>query len=410
MSNDIKSHPEILVVESYEELAKIAVDCMYTRKTMIIHGDPGVGKSAFLRYLCDLVGIDKDNHLIDLRLNTKDAPDVGGLQMPDHSTQTCKNFPPEFFPRGEKPTLLALEEISTAQPHIQTVAYEITHDRRSGNWSAHNNTLILALGNLNSIGSFVYPMPGPLANRLCHVKLQISWKGMREYAVANWHPLVVAYLDMKPENLYVYRQGEYAFRTPRSWEDVADTCNLPHYEEILFKEYKVRGNRNKVFADSSAFKPVSFSYDENDMYRRITGGIGMDGAADFRSFLEIILKYRDPVTRMLQGEQDTINGLIADLADNPNALYAIGFVLGEQIKHVDSKMTTTAIQAICKVTDGVKDNRELLASFFMNVNERSEKRLAILLSSNRKTIPAAATILGLISLTAHEMSSVVEAA
>lgn len=200
----------------------IGKDGEKNRMTPMIWGGAGVGKSSLVKEAGEELGYE----VRDIRLSTLSPVDVRGVPYVDaNNPESFKFVPPNFMPTGkeEKPVLLFFDEINTAPPLNQVVAYEISLDRKMGGHPLPPDTLVIMAGNRVQDRGATFEMPLPLANRLVHIELEANEDVFLEYGFKKNLPEgLLAFIKFKPQLLATKPDGSsYAFPTPRSWESAA---------------------------------------------------------------------------------------------------------------------------------------------------------------------------------------------
>lgn len=206
------------------------------RLTPMLWGPPGVGKSSVVRQALQVVNAHpKLQGLIsgspytlkDLRLSTMLPVDVRGIPaLPkdvEDETARFRFVPPEFLPQQDQKTLLFFDEVNTAPPSNQVVAYEIALDYALGGHALPDGTLVVMAGNRTEDRGATYEMPAPLANRLVHLHVEPDAEAFFEYGTERGlHTLVLGFIKFRKSLLYQAPSGkEKAFPSPRSWEFVS---------------------------------------------------------------------------------------------------------------------------------------------------------------------------------------------
>ena len=183
-----------------------------------IWGAPGVGKSAIVRAL----GAELERPVVDIRAPLLDPTDLRGIPMlHDGRAVWC---PPAFLPSaGDKPGILFFDELNAAPPLVQASLYQLTLDRRVGEYRLPDGWSIVAAGNRLEDRALAFRMPSALSNRFVHVEVEVDYDDWRAWAHrAQIHPLVVGLLALRRELLHDMRSGERGFATPRSWAMASD--------------------------------------------------------------------------------------------------------------------------------------------------------------------------------------------
>jgi len=113
------------------------------------------------------------------------------------------------------------------------VAYGLIHERRIGEYTLPDGSVIVAAGNRAEDNALVRPMSSALVNRLVHVHLRVSTGDWLEWAAgAGLHPLVLEYVGTRPDHLWSQPpKHEEPFSTPRSWHMLSDA--LQSYGDAL---------------------------------------------------------------------------------------------------------------------------------------------------------------------------------
>ncbi len=191
----------------------------------MLHGRPGVGKTQLVAALAERIGA----RLFDIRLTTIEPQDLRGLPYYDHDAQKTVWCRPEDLPDDPaQPSVLFLDELTAAAPHLQPTVYGLLQERRVGRHVLPCSVFIVAAGNTVDDGAIAYEMGTALSDRLIHLQVIADPKDWLErYAVDRaLSPLVTAFLRARPDLLDTtedsIRRGEMIACTPRSWERVSD--------------------------------------------------------------------------------------------------------------------------------------------------------------------------------------------
>jgi hypothetical protein len=192
---------------------------METRWPVFIWGPPGVGKSSIVS------SIAKKNKvsLIDVRASLLDPTDIRGIPYIDDGKAIWS--PPSFLPYDPKSKgILFFDELNAAPPLVQASLYQLTLDRKVGEYTLPDGWRIFAAGNRAEDASIVFRMPAALTNRFIHLDFEVDVDDWIAWAVDHQiHPLVIGFIRTRRELLFDMRNIERAFPTPRSWEILSDT-------------------------------------------------------------------------------------------------------------------------------------------------------------------------------------------
>ena len=208
-------------------MAEVLVDVLQTKWPVFIWGPPGVGKSSLVR---DIAKKQKMK-LLDVRASLLDPTDLRGI--PYVTEERALWAPPAFLPYDKKSEgILFFDELNAAPPLVQASLYQLTLDRRLGEYELPDKWRILAAGNRAEDASVVFKMPAALSNRFIHLDFEHNITDWRNWAIDNKiHPLIIGFLGFRGELLFKMIPNERAFPTPRSWEILSDQLKV-------FKDYK----------------------------------------------------------------------------------------------------------------------------------------------------------------------------
>ena len=198
---------------------------------IMIWGPPGIGKSDAVKQYAD----HHDWKLYDLRLSLLEPIDLRGMPLPDPSTRRCVWLPPAFLPHDpEERCVLFLDEINTAVPTMQASCYQLSLNRRIGEYILPRHCRVIAAGNRLSDRGVVFRMPAPLANRFSHLEVAPDINAWRPWAVRNGvSPLIVAFLSQVPDLLFKMtpETSDNAWCSPRSWTNASHYVTSPSLHE-----------------------------------------------------------------------------------------------------------------------------------------------------------------------------------
>jgi len=189
------------------------------RWPVFLWGPPGAGKSAIVREVAGANGL----QLLDIRASLLDPTDLRGIPFVEKRRAVW--CPPMFLPsKGDGPGILFFDELNAAAPLVQASLYQLTLDRRVGEYELPDDWRIIAAGNRSGDGTIVFRMPSALANRFVHIDFEVDFDDWRVWATrVQIHPLVIGFLSIRRELLFNMDSTDRGFPTPRSWEIVSDT-------------------------------------------------------------------------------------------------------------------------------------------------------------------------------------------
>lgn len=189
-----------------------------SRWPVFLWGPPGVGKSSVVRE----VAAEAKLEVLDIRAALLDPTDLRGI--PTVESGRAVWCPPSFLPSDpDSSGILFFDELSSAPPLVQASLYQLTLDRRVGEYELPPGWRVIAAGNRAEDASISFRMPAALANRFIHLEFEVDFGDWRTWAVTHGvHPLVLGFIATRRELLFSMEARERAFPTPRSWEMVSD--------------------------------------------------------------------------------------------------------------------------------------------------------------------------------------------
>ena len=214
-------------------VAEVLDHVVTTRWPAFIWGPPGVGKSSIVRAVAN----NRKIQLLDIRAPLLDPTDLRGI--PTVANDKARWCPPEFLPSDpESEGILFFDELNAAPPLVQASLYQLTLDRRVGEYTLPEKWKILAAGNRAEDASITFRMPAALSNRFIHISFEVDFDDWRKWAVGmDIHPMIIGFLSTRQELLFNMQITERGFPTPRSWEMVSD---------ILKATMDIRGSQDII--------------------------------------------------------------------------------------------------------------------------------------------------------------------
>lgn len=206
-----------------------------TKNPVFLHSAPGVGKSSGVYEFCQKMhseGSFQSPKPIDIRLATHDITDFK-FPLVDKDTETLKWIVADVFPqesRDGKYGVLFLDELSSAPPSIQTIAYALLLDRKipSTKYELPDGWLVVAAGNREEDQAVYHKLSSALCNRINHLTIKEDWSAFKAWADGNdITPEVIKFLSNRHgEFLYKYNRGDKAYPSPRTWERASDALKV----------------------------------------------------------------------------------------------------------------------------------------------------------------------------------------
>ena len=169
------------IAQVIQRAAKAQIEGDEDIQPIFIEGPPGVGKSAVVKQVADELKIG----FIDVRLAQMDPTDLRGcLYVAKNASgqEEARYATSSVFPKDPAAKLiLFLDELASAPPLTQASAYQLTLDRKIGEYSLPDGCYMVAAGNTLADRAVVYRMSTALASRFSWITYELSldhWIGL----------------------------------------------------------------------------------------------------------------------------------------------------------------------------------------------------------------------------------------
>jgi hypothetical protein len=170
--------------------------------------------------------------LIDLRVSLLEPSDLLGL--PDLGGQTVRWVVPNQLPvigqedRFPERGILFLDELTHAQPAMQSACFSLVLDRRCGPHRLLPGWSIIAASNCTDENAHTFPMSAPLRNRFAHFHIRCSLEAFKRWGLEHEvDARIISFLNWNPSALHQPTENpEESFPTPRSWASASRVLRL----------------------------------------------------------------------------------------------------------------------------------------------------------------------------------------
>lgn len=316
MPNEIR--PEL----SYQQLYPLVLHCLRRKKSVLLLGSPGNGKSSMAGALASELGLP----LIDLRVSMRDPGELAGIQMPNAQTKCIELYPPDWLRNiCDQPGLLLLDEINAGTQRLTlSICYQIMLDRKLGPFTFHPDTVILATGNLPEDRSIVVDLPDALTDRCAKFILRTDVQDWLQWASEQTPPLaldICGYLAWKGNDA-LYKRYDDVIASPRSWTAAAQTVLEGH----------------DPHSTASTRKPLT----RTQRTQLIGSFVGMLAAREVETFSKVFQSV-DVAGLLKDGTLPTFDGR------DPGLVYAFVYALVDYLKHQRKSLTDQNIEHLSRL-------------------------------------------------------------
>ena len=198
------------------EIKSELIDNYHLQLSSMVWGSPGIGKSDLIREMCsDLKITCKDE-----RIATLDPVDLRGVPSIENGF-TLFNIPtllPNVDRDGEF-GIFFLDELPAAPVAMQNAGYQLTLDRKCGDYILPDGWGVIAAGNNLSDKANAHRQSTALANRFGHYDFEVDIEEWLTWAVKNEiDESIIAFIKWRPDQLHDKEMTTRAYRSPRTWE------------------------------------------------------------------------------------------------------------------------------------------------------------------------------------------------
>jgi hypothetical protein len=198
-------------------------------RTVMLLGASGIGKSQIVAQAAK----ELDLQVIDMRLAQFDPTDLKGVPyVVDGVTHWAT---PGSFPHANQPSIVFLDEITSAPPAIQAAAYQLVLDRAVGDYKLPEHCMVVAAGNRQSDRGVTFQIAAPLLNRMTLIEVATSTDSFLAHGAASGlDPRVMAFIKAREDFLHKYDKDSYGkqFPSPRSWFAVSDKLAMNYPDHV----------------------------------------------------------------------------------------------------------------------------------------------------------------------------------
>jgi len=226
-----------LTIEQAKQVIKVAIS---VNQPILIHGAPGVGKTAFVKALAEELNM----KFIDIRPSqtpSEEITGVGNFVVDKNGYKRFEKTLPTIFPTDKDiKAILFIDELTNCQKDVQDVLMSVINERSLGatfyngeQYKLPDGVAIVAACNDSDTSINANELSQPLKNRFGHIyitndttELANGWLKWAKSAGIN--PAVIGYIEQHKNKIYERDKldnEEMIYLTPRSWEAVSKILN-----------------------------------------------------------------------------------------------------------------------------------------------------------------------------------------
>lgn len=190
------------------------------RRPGFIWGPPGAGKSDVMRQVAE----EEKLGLIDIRLSMLDPTDLKGFPIADREKNVMRWLTADFLPHDPKwKGIIFFDEANSAPKTVEAPMYQLSLDRRLGDYVLPEGAHIMMAGNRESDRAIANRMSSALQNRLIHIDYEVHLDDWITWAIQKGKIMteLTGFMRFRPALLHKFNPDSKAWPSPRSWAFVS---------------------------------------------------------------------------------------------------------------------------------------------------------------------------------------------
>jgi hypothetical protein len=268
-----------------------AIGVLYRkRRPFFVWGAPGAGKSDVMRQKTK----EEKLELRDIRLSMLDPTDLKGFPIADHEREVMRWLTADFLPKDPKwKGIIFFDEANSAPKSVEAPMYQLTLDRRLGDYVLPDGACIAMAGNRETDRAIANRMSSALQNRLVHIDYEVNLDDWCSWAIEHGkvETALLAFMRFRPELLHNFDPNSKAWPSPRTWMFASELMHTGLTRDTEFELLK--------------------------------GTVGEGAAGEFAAFMNV---YRE----LPSIDKILVNPDKEKLPGSPDALFAITTALAEK--------------------------------------------------------------------------------
>lgn len=217
-------------------LAKGYLNVPVRMRTHFLRGPSGIGKTEVVYQMAGILGkhVEDWDGVRDVRLSQFEPVDFRGVPHVNKNDRTVWAIP-DMWPNENTSGLIFLDEITSAPPSLQAVAYQLCNERRIGDYRLPEGWMVVAAGNRQSDRGVTFNIAAPLLNRMTVLDVDTVFDDWQEYAaIKGRRPEVIAAVKMRQDLLHKFEPKGVIeqFPSPRGWFAVSDILDADYDQKV----------------------------------------------------------------------------------------------------------------------------------------------------------------------------------
>jgi len=208
-----------LPVLSFRQAKLLARTAIQARRSLMIYGAYGIGKSALPKEIARELGWP----CVTINCPQIDPIDLRGI--PHVGENGATRWAPPWFMKPSVPHgLIFLDELTSAVPAVMVAGMQLFLEQRVGDAELPAGWHVIAAGNTAADQTIAYDLPAPARNRMIQISMHPMLDEWVDWAQAHEiNPQIISFLKSWPDGFFKRPpKGQLAFPTPRAWHILSD--------------------------------------------------------------------------------------------------------------------------------------------------------------------------------------------
>ena len=232
-----------------------------TRKTIMVLGKPGIGKTELCAYIArELSNEKKKVGFKRIVLPQYEEVDLRGVPEVNDKKRTVF-YPTEELPYADKDGefgILLCDELPSAKPSVQVIMHQLLDSRRLGSiYELPPGWIMVITGNRAEDQAYVFEMPTTVQTRVVQITMEENFDDWMKWAydTNSIEPEIISFLRANPQDFCNFTPEKTVknHAIPRTWHYLSDYIrDVKEHGESMSGEYVTGqvgdGSGNKFFA------------------------------------------------------------------------------------------------------------------------------------------------------------------